>query len=209
VYGAVRTAWWARGGITGPLGFPTADVAPVTGADGTTGLVGDFAGGGLYWSAPTGARRVQGDVLAAYRAAGGPSALGFPIADHGPVTGGTAVALQKASIYSSPGTGAHTVHGAVRTAWWARGGITGPLGFPTSDVTAASGADGTTGFVGNFSGGAIYWSSATGPRLVQGNVLTTYRSAGGPASAYGWPVTDTYAVPGGSRNDFQSGQITG
>ncbi|TQN41519.1 uncharacterized protein with LGFP repeats [Blastococcus colisei] len=206
VHGGVRTAWWATGGITGPLGFPTADVGVTAGVD---GLVGNFSGGAVYWSTATGGRMVQGDILAYYEAQGGPAALGFPIADQGPVTGGTALAAQKVSIYSSAATGTHSVYGALRTAWWATGGITGPLGFPTTDVTTVAGTAGTTGLVVDFSGGAVYWSEATGARVVTSAVLSTYRSAGGPASTYGWPVSDTYAVPGGSRNDFQDGQITG
>ena len=208
VHGAVRTAWWGRGGITGPLGFPTADVTAVTGADGSSGLVGDFAGGGLYWSAATGARLVEDEILTAYRARGGPAVLGFPTADQGPVTGGTALATQRASLYWSPATGAHAGSGPIRTSWWARGGITGPLGVPTADVVPVRGSGSSSGLVGEFSGGALYWSPETGTRAVLGAVLAAYRAAAGPASSYGWPTTDTYAVPGGLRNEFQNGGIT-
>jgi uncharacterized protein with LGFP repeats len=207
VRGEVRANWWSRGGITGPLGFPTSSTAAVPGLDGTRGQTGSFSGGTLYSSAATGARLLSGDVLSAFRAAGGPSVLGFPVADQGPVTGGQAAALQVASIYASAGTGAHVVRGPALTAYWAAGSVTGPLGFPTASTSALS-AGGVAGDVTAFSGGSIY-ATAGGAWVVRSAVDTQYRAAGGPASSYGWPTSNTYAVTGGVRNDFQSGQITG
>ena len=177
-----------------------------TGLSGPSGQVGTFSGGALYWSAATGARLLSGDVLAAYVAAGGPDEIGFPVADQGAVTGGTAAAFQDGSIYASAGNGAHVVRGAIRTAYWASGSITGPLGFPTAGTVAATG-NGQTGSVAAFQHGSIYASTA-GARIVLAAVDTPYRAAGGPASGYGWPTSNTYAVTGGVRNDFQSGQIT-
>ncbi|WP_167761722.1 hypothetical protein [Blastococcus sp. CT_GayMR19] len=208
VSGAVRSGWWARGGITGPLGYPTADTAAVTGAGGVEGQVGAFSGGTVYSSSATAPAVLSGNVLAAYLAAGGPAVLGFPVADQAPVTGGEAAALQHASIYSSAGTGAHVVRSVALPAFWGAGGVTGPLGFPTVDTATAAGV-GSTGTVTTFQGGSIYGSSSTGVRFVLTAVDTQYRAAGGPASSYGWPTSNTYAVTGGVRNDFQSGQITG
>jgi uncharacterized protein with LGFP repeats len=123
------------------------------------------------------------------------------------VTGGAAAAFQDGSIYWSAGTGAHLVRGQVRSAYWASGSVTGPLGFPTAGTVAATG-NGQTGSVAAFQRGSIYVSTA-GARIVLAAVDTQYRAAGGPASGYGWPTSNTYAVTGGVRNDFQSGQITG
>jgi uncharacterized protein with LGFP repeats len=208
VWGASRQAWWARGGIGGPLGYPTADTTEVTGAGGFAGLVGQFAGGTLYNSTATGPAALSGTVLAAYGTAGGPGFLGFPVADQAPVTGGEAAAFQYGSIYSSPGPGAHAVWGPARAAWWAKGGITGPLGFPTADTTEVT-VNGVPGTITGFQHGSVYTSPSTGARVVMAAVDSKYRAAGGPASSYGWPTSDTYAVTGGVRNDFQSGQITG
>jgi uncharacterized protein with LGFP repeats len=208
VRGEVRAAWWARGGIVGALGYPTSDTGSATGLAGASGQSGRFSGGAIYWSKPTGARLVTGPILADFDAAGGPSALGFPVADQGPVAGGEALALQDASIYWSSGTGAHMVRGEVRANWWARGGITGALGYPTSDTVTVPGVGGATGQTGAFSGGAIYWSAATGSRLLSGDVLTAYRSAGGPG-LLGFPVADQGPVPGGQAAGFQGGSIYG
>ena len=206
VRGEIREAWWGRGGATGPLGFPTTDTGSVAGPGGTTGQVGSFSGGALYSSAATGARLLSGSVLAAFVAAGGPEKIGFPIADQSAVTGGTAAAFQNASIYASQATGAHVVRGEVRAAWWGRGGVTGPLGFPTKNTASVAGLGDTTGQVGTFSGGALYWSAATGARLVSGNVLAAYVAAGGPQKV-GFPVADQGPVTGGTAAAFQDGSI--
>ena len=140
-------------------------------------------------------------------AAGGPDEIGFPVADQGVVPGGTAAAFQDGSIYASAGNGAHVVRGAIRTAYWASGAITGPLGFPTAGTVERPPATGRR---------AASLPSSTGPSTPPApapgsswrRVDTPYRAAGGPASGYGWPTSNTYAVTGGVRNDFQSGQIT-
>jgi uncharacterized protein with LGFP repeats len=206
VRGEARGAWWALGGIAGPLGFPTADTSAATGFGGVTGQKGRFSGGDVYWSKFTGGRAITGPILTAFDAAGGSAALGFPIADQGPVTGGTALALQDASIYWSAGTGAHVVRGDVRANWWGRGGITGPLGFPTSDTVAVTGLDAAKGQVGTFSNGAIYLSAATGGRVLSGDVLTAYQAAGAPG-VLGFPVADQGPVTGGQAAALQAGSI--
>jgi uncharacterized protein with LGFP repeats len=206
VRGDVRAAWWGRGGIAGPLGFPTADIAPATGLGGATGEMGRFSGGTVYWSKSSGAGVLSGAIRSAFEAAGGPAALGFPIADQGPVTGGEAAALQDASIYSSPATGVHVVRGDVRSAWWARGGITGALGFPTTDTTSATGLDGVSGQTGRFSGGALYWSKSTGARVVTGAVLTAFDAAGGSA-VLGFPIANQGPVTGGEALALQDASI--
>jgi uncharacterized protein with LGFP repeats len=209
VWGGSRASWWARGGLGSALGFPASDTTAVTGGGGVAGLVTEFTGGTLYTSTATPAAVLSGNVLAHYKATGGPAASGFPLADQAPVPGGEAVGLQYATIYSSPGTGPHLVWGETRRAWWAGGELTGPLGFPTSDTTVVT-ANGEIGTVTAFERGTIYASASTGGgRVVKSPVDIQYRAAGGPASSYGWPTSNTYAVPGGVRNDFQSGQITG
>ncbi|MFP5373057.1 MAG: hypothetical protein ACLGI3_20260 [Actinomycetes bacterium] len=208
VRGEVRSAWWARGGITGPLGYPTADTAATPGLDGVSGQVGRFAGGALLWSRATEGRVLSGAVLAEFDASGGAEVLGFPVADQGAVTGGQAAALQAGSIYWSSGTGAHVVRGSALSAYWAAGSVTGQLGFPTAGTSPLT-AGGLRGDVTGFQGGSIFATATTGAKVVRSAVDSQYRAAGGPASTYGWPTSDTYDVPGGVRNDFQSGQMTG
>jgi len=68
----------------------------------------------------------------------------------------------QATIYWSPETGAHEVHGSIRDEFLKAGGVTGRLGYPTSDEQAAS--DGRTRVV-NFERGTITWSPAVGARV--------------------------------------------
>ncbi|MBK8446439.1 MAG: SpoIID/LytB domain-containing protein [Micropruina sp.] len=83
------------------------------------------------------------------------------------------------------------------------GGTTGRLGGPSASEVAIAG-----GLYAQFEHGALYWSKATGSRLLTGRVASTYRAAGGPVSALGFPTTDVAAVSGGTRADFQHGRIT-
>src|SRR3712207_8000062 len=87
-------------------------------------------------------------------------------------------------VYWSAKTGAHDVRGAILEHWRSLGAQTGVLGYPTGDDVAVPG-----GFKTDFTGGSIYWSAATGPRMVRGAILQRYVAAGGPASL-GFPVAD-------------------
>lgn len=69
---------------------------------------------------------------------------------------------QNSTVYWSPRTGAHEVHGAVREQYQRMGAESGRLGYPISDELPAS--DGV-GRINNFEHGSIYWSARTGPRV--------------------------------------------
>ena len=198
VRGPVRAAWWGTGGIAGPLGFPTGDTTDVAG-----GATTAFTGGSVFWSEATGAHVLRGGVLTAFLAAGGPGGtLGFPISDHAAVPGGFAAAFQGGSVYESTATGAHVVSGAVRSAWWSSGGVSGPLGFPTADVRAVAG-----GTVAEFQGGAVYASPSTSAQVVRGAVLAEWQAGGGAGGPLGFPVSGLLTVPGGTAQAFQGGSI--
>ena len=131
-----------------------------------------------------------------YAALGGTrSALGKATTAEYDVAGGRARNYANGRIYWTASTGAHTVVGAVLTKYLAAGGPA-TLGFPTTDGMAVTGGRATY-----FSGARIYWSSATGARVLTGPILTKYLAAGGPAS-YGIPTTDVVTVTGGSYAHF-------
>lgn len=69
---------------------------------------------------------------------------------------------QNSTIYWSPRTGAHEVHGAIREQYLRMGAENSRLGYPVSDETPAP--DGM-GRVNNFEHGSIYWSPRTGARV--------------------------------------------
>jgi uncharacterized protein with LGFP repeats len=118
--------------------------------------------GGLLASTSTGVLSVSDPYMQAVDRVGGLAAVGLPVAAETVVPGGTAQAFERASIYSSPSTGAHVVSGPLRSAWWASGGVSGPYGYPTGDVVDVAPGEQSLAFAT----GTLYWSSTTGTRFV-------------------------------------------
>jgi uncharacterized protein with LGFP repeats len=110
--------------------------------------------------------------------------------------------MEGGSIYWTSGTGAHEVHGAIRTKWRSLGGEAGFLGYPRSDEISV-----TVGRASQFQGGNVYWSSGNGAHEVHGAILTRYLGLGGTGGRLGPPVSDEYAVTVGWRSDFLHGAI--
>lgn len=205
VHGAIRGHYLALGGPAGFLGLPLTDEMATPGGG---GRVSDFAGGSIYWSAGTGAFEVHGGIRARYLALGGPAGfLGFPLTDETSTSGGGGRFNDFAggSIFWSPGTGAHEVHGAIRVRYLSLGGPAG-FGFPLTDELVTPGGGGR---VGEFGGGSIYWSPSTGAHEVHGGIRAKYLALGGPAGFLGFPLTDETSTSGGAGrfNDFASGSI--
>jgi uncharacterized protein with LGFP repeats len=71
--------------------------------------------------------------------------------------GGCGQVFQGGRIYSTPGTGAHAMTGAIHTAWMRQGYEVGPLGYPTSDAYAVP-----EGTAQDFQGGRLTHDSGTG-----------------------------------------------
>jgi hypothetical protein len=169
-------------------------------------------GGAAYWatngtschSSPA----AVGDIEAKYIALGGCiSFLGVPtLAQQTAPDGiGTYSVFENGSIYSSPSTGAHEVHGLIRDKWSQLGWEAGILGYPTSDEVTAS--DGI-GRISTFQNGSIFWSPATAAHEVHGRIRDRYAMLGYEASQLGYPTSDEYAITGGRTSDFQHGSIT-
>ncbi|WP_448617631.1 hypothetical protein [Geodermatophilus sp. URMC 65] len=196
VRGDILARWRQLGAESGRLGYPIGDDAAVAGGYQTA-----FRNGTVYWSRSTGAKVVRAAILRKYVAAGGPQVLGFPTADEGPVAGGARVELQGGVVYWSSETGAHVVRGDILARWRQLGGETGRLGFPTGDDTAVPGGYQTT-----FRGGTIWWSRATGAKVLQAAVLRRYVAAGGP-QVLGFPTADEVSITGGAKAELQRGAV--
>jgi uncharacterized protein with LGFP repeats len=198
VRGDLLARWRRLGAQAGVLGYPVGGDEAVPG-----GFRTRFQSGTLYWSAPTGALMVRGALLQRYEAAGGPKVLGFPVADERAAAGGGArVELQGGAIYWSQATGAHVVRGAILARWRQLGAETGRLGYPTGDDAAVPG-----GYRTDFRGGTLYWSKATGAKLLHGAVLRRYVAHGGP-KVLGFPTTEQVAAAGGgAKVELQGGAI--
>jgi hypothetical protein len=120
--------------------------------------------------------------------------------------GGCGQHFQGGSIYWSPTTGARILTGGIRDRWAAQGWENGPLGYPTTDVTALARAGGR---FAHFQGGSVYWSPATGVRVVSGAVRDRWAASGWENGPLGYPTTDVTALAraGGRFAHFQGGSV--
>ncbi len=146
-----------------------------------------------------------GAIEQAWLRLGGSSGfLGWPRTDESktPVRAGAFNHFAGGSVYWSPGTGAHEVHGDIRAKWSSAGSEDSSVGFPVTDENRISG-----GAFQEFETGSIYWSPSSGPHIVLGAITDKWASLGWENSALGFPVTDEYAIQGGVRSDFQGGCI--
>lgn len=129
---------WERG----PIGYPTTDEFDLS-VPYTPGVrLQDFTRGVELWSPTTGAHEVHGAILTEYIGLGGPgSVVGMPRTDETTTPDGVGRFnhFQAASIYWTPATGAHEVHGLIRSTWAESGWELGPLGYPVADESDAAG----------------------------------------------------------------------
>jgi uncharacterized protein with LGFP repeats len=101
----------------------------------------------------------------------------------GLVTTAAAVMLVAPMAAASPESDAND---AITSAWEHAGGDNSVLGAKQGDIYPVA-----NGFAQNFAGGKMFFTPATGARLMYGAVLDKYESLGGPAgSDLGFPTTD-------------------
>ncbi|MGY1845721.1 LGFP repeat-containing protein, partial [Modestobacter sp. SYSU DS0875] len=188
------------------LGVPVADVVTLPDGKGTAQR---FQSGSVYASPATGARAVTSELLAAWARSGwerGP--LGYPTtgATALSVGGGRFAHFQGGSVYWSPTTGARVLRGPVRDAWAASGWERSALGYPTGDVVVLP--DGK-GQAATFQHGSIYWTQATGARVVTAELRAAWARSGWERGPLGYPTTSATAlsVGGGRFAHFQGGSV--
>ncbi|ODQ87465.1 hypothetical protein BHQ18_23565 [Mycolicibacterium flavescens] len=205
VRGAILEKYESLGGpADSDLGFPTIDDGPgrAPGSFNTTFSAADKPV--IFWTADTGARVVRGPINAAWDKLGGSSGvLGVPAGDEAyrgdlvsqKFTGGELTYNTRDKTFTTvPPELAAQLTGlevpadptsAINAARRAAGGALGPLG-------AAEGPPykiGEDGLGQNFAGGKIFYSPATGARVVTGQVLAKYESLGGPQGDLGFPTS--------------------
>ena len=167
---AAETSWWT--GRADPveghwvrLGAERSALGPQVSASAAfrSGRRVTYRSGSILWSGATQAREVRGDIAASYFTGSRAALLGLPVTDELPTPGGRGRFnhFQAGSVYWSPATGAHEVHGAIRDTWASLGWETGRLGFPTSDEEAVDG-----GRRSAFTGGSITYDVASGRTTV-------------------------------------------
>jgi hypothetical protein len=203
-----------------------------------------FQGGQILWHPATGAHEVHGSILGEFDARGGAGGvLGYPVTDEsGPIRNGgtfnhfnnltdpTTCAAQGApnstgSIYWTPATGAHEVHGSIRSEWCAIGWENSAPGYPVTEERGTPDGRGRYNHFNNLiepttcgaqgapsSTGSIYWTPTTGAHEVHGVIRARWCAMGWETSSLKYPVTDEFGgnslVNGPYRaNFFENGAI--
>jgi len=162
VVGAINAKYLALGGCNSLLG------APITEERGTpdgAGRYSVFERGSIYWTEAMGAFEVHGKIRDKWADVGWEAGfLGYPTTDETATPDGVGRynVFEHGSIYWSPDTDAHEVHGVIRDAWASSGWEQGPLGYPISDEY-----DVDTGRRTDFEYGVITWNASTGEATVQ------------------------------------------
>lgn len=132
--------------------------------------------------------------------------IGAPISDEfkTPNKAGAGQHFEGGSIYWSPNTGAHEVHGAIKDKWAALGWENSFLGFPTSDETATPDGIGRYNF---FEGGAIYFHPQLGTFAIPKLIIEVWKNEGWEKGKLGYPVGDEIVKNNNSVQYFEFGAI--
>lgn len=133
VHGAILSLWRFLGWEKSFLGYPVTN--ETTTADGV-GRFNHFQGGSIFWSPSTGAFEVHGAIRDLWASLGWErSFLGYPVTNETTTADGVGRFnhFQGGSIFWSPFSGAHEVHGAIRDLWASLGWEGSFLGYPISD----------------------------------------------------------------------------
>lgn len=165
--GEILKRYAAMGWETGAFGYPTTDEACGI-RDGGCYQRFQHENGHIYWTGPTGAHSIQGQILARYGAMGYEnSAIGYPTSDEicGLVGGGCHNRFQRENghLYWSPATGAWGVQGAIYAHYANNGWEWGRLGYPTGGEQCRN-LPGQMECNQNFQRGKVIWNSRTGAR---------------------------------------------
>lgn len=132
--------------------------------------------------------------------------LGAPTSDEfrTPQKNGAGQHFEGGSIYWSPATGAHEVHGAIKDKWAALGWENSFLGFPTTDETTTPDGYGRFNF---FEGGAIYYHPNLGTYAVPKLIAEVWKKEGWETGKLGYPVSDEIIKNNNSVQYFEFGAV--
>ncbi len=206
VRGPILDAWAAQGWEAGWLGYPLTD--EVCGLrDG--GCTTHFQHGTIYWTAATGARPSNPQMLSKWVPLGmEKGVLGYPTTDVvcGSDRGGCFQGFQGGTIYWTETTGAQFVRGSIQAAWAVTGYQSGWLGYPRTDEVCGLRDGGCTN---HFEHGTIYWSPTTGAHPSNPQILNKWVPLGMENGLLRYPIIDVFCglQSGGCIQIFQGGSI--
>ena len=155
---------------------------------------------------------IYGDIYTKYVNMGSEiSLLGYPKMDicKTPDNIGKYAHFDGGSIYWSPQSGAHEIHGSIKSKFAELGWETGYLGYPLTDELIA--ADGE-GRYNNFQGGSIYWTPKYGVHDVHALIQEVWKQRGLEKGRLGYPIKDgpppsIYDGYRDNQQSFQGGEI--
>ena len=132
--------------------------------------------------------------------------LGAPTSDEfkTPNKNGAGQHFEGGSIYWSPATGAHEVHGSIKDKWASLGWENSFLGFPVTDETTAPDGFGRFNF---FEGGAIYYHPHLGTFAVPKMIVEVWKKEGWEKGKLGYPVSDEIIKNNNSVQYFEFGAV--
>jgi uncharacterized protein with LGFP repeats len=172
VIGAIRDKWLVLGGET--FTGPAVDVERPT-FDGVGRAQSFQRGVVISWHPSLGAFAVYGAIGEKWLSLGREQ-FGYPVTDETGCPDGRGRfnhfrAVQQpgapwTSIYWTPRTGAHEVHGAIRGAWESTGWERGPLGYPIRDEFGPPSLRRS-----DFEHGAIEWTPEHGTRIIKAVII--------------------------------------
>jgi uncharacterized protein with LGFP repeats len=132
--------------------------------------------------------------------------LGAPTSDEfkTPKKNGAGQHFEGGSIYWSPATGAHEVHGAIKDKWASLGWENSFLGFPKTDETATPDGYGRFNF---FEGGAIYYHPNLGTFAIPNMIVEKWKKEGWEKGKLGYPTSDEIIKGNHSVQLFEFGAV--
>jgi uncharacterized protein with LGFP repeats len=190
------------------IGYP---VAAQTCGLRDAGCFQNFQRGVIMYSPVSGTVALTGQMLTVWQQTGFENGgLGYPTSAQtcGLKDQGCYQNFEKASILSSPSTGAHPVYlGPFLSAWAASGFENGSLGYPTSDQFCGTR---NGGCFQNFQKGTIMWSPATGAQPITfAPIRTAWAKSGFENGKLGYPTNTIICglKNGGCFQNFEKGSI--
>src|SRR5436190_18649555 len=176
--------------------------------------VGLLALAALVLLAPVATATPQDDadaaITAAWQAAGGDAGpLGPKDGGVYPAGDGFGQNFPGGKIFFTPATGAHIMTGAILDKYLSLGGpADGDLGFPTIDEGAGRAADSRNTTFSAADNPVIFWTPATGARVVRGPINAAWDRLGGSAGQLGVPSDDETYRGSVVTQKFTGGEVS-
>jgi uncharacterized protein with LGFP repeats len=161
-------------------------------------------------AAATPASDASDAIAASWEAGGGDTGpLGAKDGDVYAVGAGFGQNFAGGKIYFTPATGAHIMTGAILDKYQSLGGpADSDLGFPTIDEGAGRAPDSRNTTFSAADNPVIFWTPATGARVVRGPINAAWDKLGGSAGVLGVPAEDEAYRSGVVSQKFTGGGVS-